>query len=162
MRSNFEIGVGMVEGVVAGNPVAFGKFKLNIAAAALAIGGCATAPVPDGQAVSVPLQRVAAPDLLQRTAGSGVLVVTRDAGATGAACYARLHVDGRSVADISTSERIEMYLPAGEHILSMMLVGSLCGGGLVESAVVIDPAKPKRYRVGFGGSMEFRLQPTAF
>jgi hypothetical protein len=124
--------------------------------------GCATSPVPAGQALQVPLDRVTAPELLQPAAGTGLLAVTRDSGFMGSGCNARLHVDARPVADLASSERIEVHLPAGDHVLSVSWPGAMCGGGIVEAAVVIEPTKPKRYRISFGASMDQLLQPTAF
>lgn len=133
-----------------------------IAIATASLAGCATAPIPGDQAIDVPASRVRTAKWAGNGVGTGRVIVKRDKGFSGSACFIRLFVDGESVADMDTAERLVMHLPTGEHVLSASTVGSMCGAVVVETMLNADSSRTKMLRVGFAGSMDLFIQPTAF
>ena len=80
----------------------------------------------------------------------------------GSACTIRVFVDTVPVADLAPSEKIELFVPLGEHIVSVTPTEFLCGGGTSEAAVVIRPESQKILRIASGQSGDIHLQPSAF
>jgi hypothetical protein len=66
------------------------------------------------------------------------------------------------VADLAPSEKVEIFVPLGEHIVSAAPTGTLCGGGTSEAAVIIRPENQKILRIASGQSGDIHLQPSAF
>lgn len=130
--------------------------------AAFVVAGCATSPVPMSEAVDVPAERIIDASTMRPQSGAGVLVVKRDLGLTGGGCKIRVFVDARPIADLATGEKIELYLPVGERIVSVTPQSALCSSALVESAVSVSSDQKKALRIGFDASMDLVLQPTAF
>lgn len=130
--------------------------------AASVLVGCATSPVPMSEALDVPADRIIDRAAMQPKIGAGMLVVKRDLGVTGGGCKVRVFVDARPIADLATGEKIELYLPVGERIVSVTPQSALCSSALVETAVHVSGDQKKALRIGFGASMDLLLQPTAF
>ena len=86
-----------------------------IALMLLSITACATTPVTINQATAVPDTRILAPQLLAQAKNTGSLVVKRDGGFMGSACTIRVFVDAVAVADLGPSEKVEVFVPLGEH-----------------------------------------------
>jgi hypothetical protein len=126
---------------------------------------CATSPVSVHQASLVPSSRMLAPQLVSQVQAqaqpTGSLIVKRDSGLMGSACTIRVFVDAVPVADLAPSEKVELYIPSGEHIVGVTSNG-ICGGGVAEAAVVIFPERQKILRIASGQSGDIYLQPTAF
>lgn len=133
----------------------------SVLASALLVAGCATTPIPTGQAPSVPRSRVLAPDYLQPRAGYGRVIVKRDEGFSASACNTRILANGAPIAEISTGEKVVFYLPPGDQMIAAIAAG-ICAGGLTEAKVSVSPKRTATYRVGYGSNGEFQLQPTAF
>jgi len=127
----------------------------------LSLTACATTPLAVNQSASVPDSRVLAPQLLAQASNTGSLVVKRDSGFMGSACTIRVFVDAVPVADLGPSEKIELFVPLGEHSVVVTSNG-ICGGGTSESAVVIMPERQRILRVASGQSGDIYLQPSAF
>jgi hypothetical protein len=132
------------------------------ALACLALTACATSPITINQATAVPTARVLAPQLLSQTQYTGSLIIKRDSGFMGSACTIRIFVGATPVADLSPSEKVEIFLPLGEHIVVATSNSSFCGGGVSEAAVVIRPEQQNILRVASGQSGDIHLQPSAF
>ncbi len=77
------------------------------------------------------------------------------------ACNSRVFVNGSPIADVATGEKVVFYLPEGEHMLAARAEG-ICIGGLVEAKAAVSRNKPSVFRISYGSSGEFALQPTAF
>ena len=129
---------------------------------ALSLTACATQPVSIHQAARVPSSRVLAPQLLSQAQYTGSLIIKRDTGFMGSACTIRVFVDTVPVADLSPSEKVELFLPLGEYVVSATPTEVLCGGGTSEAAVVIRPEHQKILRIASGQSGDIHLQPSAF
>lgn len=123
--------------------------------------GCATTPVPTNSARNVPSARVLNPTLLERKEVLGQVVVKRDQGLSASACNSRVFANGTPVADIAPGEKVIFYLPEGEQMLAAKAVG-ICIGGLVEAKVSVSRSRPAVFRISYGSSGEFSIQPTAF
>ncbi|HUK40734.1 MAG TPA: hypothetical protein VLX11_06820 [Candidatus Acidoferrales bacterium] len=128
----------------------------------LGLTACATHPIAVNQASPVPASRVLAPQWLAQVPYTGSLVVKRDSGFMGSACNIRVFVDAVPVADLAPSEKVELYVPLGEHIVGVTSSSSFCGGGAFEASVVVAPERQKILRIAAGQSGDIYLQPSAF
>ena len=128
----------------------------------LLLSACATQPITIQQAAAVPSSRILAPQWLSQGAYTGSLVIKRDSGFMGSACTIRVFVDAVPVADIAPSEKVELFVALGEHVVGATANGVLCGGGASEAAVVIRPESQKILRIASGQSGDIYLQPSAF
>ncbi len=127
----------------------------------MSILGCATTPVPTGAARDVPRARVLNAALLERKESLGQVVVKRDEGFSASACNSRVFANGTPVAEIAPGEKVIFYLPEGEQMLAAMATG-ICIGGLVEAKATVSRSRPAVFRISYGSSGEFSIQPTAF
>lgn len=135
--------------------------KRFLIVAALALAGCATTPTPDGAAVETSRTYSAYEPFRARSAETGIVVIKRDRGFTGAACATRVYVNGAHVADLRPGERVTLHLPLSHHVLSADAPPP-CGGGMSEVAVDVLAGQPRAFRVGASSSMDTVLSPTAF
>ncbi len=142
----------------------FLKSKLaafSLALIGITLGGCASTPVSNTEAVDVPAKRIVDSTLMQSMANSGKVTIKRDNGFTGSACAKRVFADAKAVADLNTGERLVIYLSEGEHIISAKS-NSPCGGGLVETMVTVKAGGNYSYRIGTQSNMGDGIYPTAF
>jgi hypothetical protein len=135
--------------------------RLLVAFVLLSLTACATTPLTINQAATVPETRILAPQLLAQTSNTGSLVVKRDSGFMGSACTIRVFVDAVPVADLKPAEKVELFVPLGEHSVVVTSNG-ICGGGTSETAVVIMPERQRILRIASGQSGDIFLQPSAF
>ena len=129
---------------------------------ALSLSACATRPVSIHQSSAVPSSRILAPQWLSQGQHKGSLIVKRDSGFMGSACTIRVFVDGVPIADLAPSEKVEVFVAFGEHIIGAAANGIFCGGGISEAAVIIRPESEKILRIASGQSGDIYLQPSAF
>ena len=80
----------------------------------------------------------------------------------GSACDIRVFVGAVPVADLAPSEKVELFVPLGEHVVAATSISSFCGGGVSEAAVIISPERQKILRIASGQSGDIHLQPSAF
>jgi hypothetical protein len=128
---------------------------------ALSLTACATQPVTIHQASAVPSSRILAPQWLSQAPYTGSLIIKRDSGFMGSACTIRVFIDAVPVADLAPSEKVELFVALGEHVVGATSNG-ICGGGASEAAVVISPERQKILRIASGQSGDIYLQPSAF
>jgi hypothetical protein len=128
---------------------------------ALSLTACATQPVTIYQASAVPSSRILAPQWLSQAPYTGSLIIKRDKGFMGSACTIRVFIDAVPVADLAPSEKVELFVALGEHVIGATSNG-ICGGGASEAAVVISPERQKILRIASGQSGDIYLQPSAF
>jgi hypothetical protein len=129
---------------------------------ALSLTACATQPISIYQASAVPSPRILTPQLLSQAQYTGSLIIKRDTGFMGSACTIRVFVDRVPVADLAPSEKVEVFVPLGEHVVGATPTEFLCGGGTSEAAVIIRPESQKILRIASGQSGDIHLQPSAF
>ena len=129
--------------------------RFAVIAGLVALVGCSTRPVDTDQA-----RPVASSRFQEASESTGMVIIKRDTGLFGSMCSAKIYVDGLAVADISTSEKVTLYLPAGEHILGAYPNG-ICGGGLSEIAASIKKSGTLVYCVSNGSAGDFKIQRTA-
>jgi hypothetical protein len=123
------------------------------------LGGCeATHSVADSADTNPPPpERILLPGYLEAAPGSGVVAVTRDAGAVNSTCTLQVRVDSRPVALLRTSERVILHLPPGEHVVSVTGEegANVCGPGtptlpeMQAVRVTVAPEHPVGVQVGF-------------
>ncbi|KGT86142.1 lipoprotein [Erwinia typographi] len=136
--------------------------KIFIVLLVLVLGGCATKPVSNQAAKTVPKDRMLNTSLLTKTsADAGTVTIKRDSGFAGSACLTRVYIDGKEIADLDTSEKVVIFPSSGNHVFSAWPKG-ICGGGMVEVTGNVDRDKPLTYRIGYGTNGDFGLYPTAF
>lgn len=127
----------------------------------LSLIGCATHPISNSEAIPVPAKRIIDAKFIHRSPNSGEVTIKRDSGISGSACSTRIYVNANPIADIRTSEKVVLYLPEGEYILSAEPNG-ICGGGLTEVKVLVKPGSKLNFRYGTSGHGSPSIFPTAF
>jgi hypothetical protein len=125
------------------------------------LSACATTPITIQQASDVPSSRILAAQWLAQGPYTGSLIVKRDSGFMGSACTIRVFIDAVPVADLAIAEKVEIFVPLGEHIVGVTANG-ICGGGAAEASVVIAPERQRILRIASGQSGDIYLQPSAF
>ena len=123
--------------------------------------GCATRPVSNSEATQVPSSRIIDSKFLTPTPDSGVVTVKRDSGLGGSACSSRVFVNAKPIADLQTSEKVVVYLPAGEYVFSAWPNG-ICGGGMSEVRATVKSGVELSFRIGYGSNGDFTINATAF
>jgi hypothetical protein len=93
--------------------------------------------------------------------GTGTVIVKRDPAFYGSGCSYRLFANGAPFADVNRGEKVQIYLPSGEHILGAKANG-LCGGGNPETSFTLGAGQTRIFRVGVEASGDVKLHPTAF
>jgi len=111
----------------------------------------------------VPAERLLA--YQDKKAGYLPLIVTRDEGYLGSACYIGLEVNGTLAARLDLSETATFYAPPGE--LTLSAVGDSAGSGLcflswqkVIEHYTLQPGEPNLYRISLGAYRRPRVVPT--
>ena len=137
------------------------RFGFLFLSAAFVLQGCASTPVTTASASLVPDHRIINKAMMTKGAGQSLLIVKRDSGFGASACSTRVFINGSPVADIRTSEKIAIYLKPGKYIIGALANG-ICTGGLVEESLSIVEGENLTYRIAYGSSGEFSLNPTAF
>lgn len=127
----------------------------------LLVSGCASGPVATSHADNVPSSRILTNKWLLPKAGSGRLIVKRDSGVVRAVCHIRVYVDDTAVADLGPSEKVELFLPVGDHIVKGETRG-ICGGGESEIKMAISPKERRVVRIVSGESEGIELRATFF
>jgi hypothetical protein len=128
-------------------------FLVALVIASIVLVGCATTPVAPSAATQVPGDRLLA--FQERTAdATAVLVITRDAGFPGSACYFAVTLNGTLAARLDTGETARFYMTPGEI---RMRVGrdpmgrGLCGLGLdaqwTQRETVVRQEETKHFRL---------------
>src|SRR5437588_7312370 len=124
------------------------------------VASCATSPVKVSQAPVVPTARLLPGfhELAKSGPNTAKVIVVRDAGVLGIGAKAKLLVDGAPVATIWSSERVEFFLKAGDHILAVVPEPQLMGA-LTENSVSISAGRNYYFRISISET-SFRIQPT--
>ncbi|WP_341677652.1 hypothetical protein [Niveibacterium sp. SC-1] len=128
-----------------------------IALAALIPGlnACASGPRPR-PTIPVPDERVFAANLpAVRSDSAASLSLERDRAFQGSDCLARIELDGKTVADARTGERLTLQLDPGRHRVKAFPRG-LCDG-LVELDLDLKPGEQRSYRYGYGADPSGQL-----
>jgi len=127
-----------------------GLRRRTLALACLAVlAGCATTAIDTSEAPSAPPDRIFGGEALTGRPGKATVIVTRDKGFQGFACFLRILVDASPVADLDRGEKVVLHLSPGGHVLSVSTKG-LCGGRVAETKAELAAGQTATYRVGFG------------
>ena len=133
-----------------------------IGIAALA-SGCATSPVKVSQSQRVSGNRLLSgySALAQPSPAKARVIVIRDAGMLAVAAPARLSVDGAPVARFWAGERVEFYLPGGDHIFAVQSDAQLqiVRSALIENSFSFKPGRTYYFRISITES-SFFIQPS--
>lgn len=111
------------------------KHRYVLALCALFLSGCASKVVKESDAKYASADRIFA--YQTKHPDDAFVTVVRDWSMTGAGCYASITVDGNLAAKLGTSEKVDLYFPAGEKVVGVALEG----GGLC----ALNPARQERY-----------------
>ncbi len=141
----------------------FRSFLLASSACFL-ISGCSTQAVRTSDADFVPADRMLNQSYSTPSSDTQLIVVKRDSGNKGLLCTSRLSVDGQSVADLATSEKVNVYLKPGEHMLSVDLRGLsiLCGKMNAETDINVVNGVEQEYRIGVTVNAELFIKKTGY
>lgn len=128
------------------------------------ISGCSTQPVRTSDADFVPADRMLTSSYSTGSSDTQLIVIKRDSGNKGLLCTSRLSVDGQPVADLKTSEKVNVYLKPGEHMLSIDLLGLsiLCGKMNAETDINVVNGIEQEYRIGVTVNAELFIQKTGY
>jgi hypothetical protein len=127
----------------------------------LLMSGCSTSPVQLSDSTMVPAGRLLPGYQAISKPGDGKakVVVVRDSGMLGAAIKAKILVNGDAVGLLWSSERLEFYLPLGDHILGVMPEPQLAGA-LQENSYSFKDPKTYFFRFSVSESEGAMLRPT--
>jgi hypothetical protein len=132
--------------------------------ALVAVSGCAAQ-----QDRAVPAARIHFGRWLKPTAGTGLLTVKGDVRPMHGPCADRLAVDGVEVATLRSGEKIELYLPWGDHLLTTRAAAlrpdesaPMCMGALADALVGVAPGAPASYRVSHDQDGDTHIRPDTF
>lgn len=127
--------------------------------------GCSTSQVPAENAKPVPPDRVLA--FSTKPSGPyGTVIVTRDTGFVGGACYVGVLVDGKFSARIDTGEVVRLHVPAGEHLIGLSgdeRSGGTCSWGSLrkEQSTIVQDGSVKKFRIGGDTQVGLDIRPTS-
>lgn len=130
-------------------------------AACLALAACATRPISSDDAVETARLFPSYEQYRVVAEHTSIVVVKRDRGLFGSGCATHIFVNGAHVADLRPKEKVTLHVPFGYQVLSANSAG-ICGGGTVETAVVVEPNQPRAFRVGVSDAGDLHISPTAF
>lgn len=139
--------------------------KILTAVALIALAGCSTSQVPADKALQVPADRVLA-YASKPTTPYGTIVVTRDTGLVGGACYVGVLIDGKFAVRIDTGEIVSLYVPVGEHLVGLVgdeRSGGVCGWGELrkEQSTSVTDGQLKRFRIGGDTNIGLDIRPSS-
>ena len=123
--------------------------------------GCATTPVETSEASPVAPGRVFAGEQLTGRPGKATLIIKRDNGFQGSACYLRISVDAAPVADLGRGEKLVLHLEPGNHSLAVSSK-SICAGRAAETNTILVAGQTTTFRVGYGVIDLFVRPATSF
>lgn len=135
--------------------------KLAVLFLAIALQGCATRPLSNAESKPIPSAQIIDSRYLNKTSNTGTVTVKRDSGFGGSACSSRVFVNAQPIADINAAEKVVLYLPANEYIISAWPNG-VCGGGMSEVRANVTPGGELNFRIGYGSNGDFTINATAF
>ena len=140
--------------------------RILIAAVTVAmLAGCSTSQVSPDKAKAVPADRVLA--FSRKPSGPhGTVIVTRDTGFVGGACYVGVLIDGKFSARIDTGEVVHLYVPVGEHLIGLSgdeRSGGTCGWGSLrkEQSTLVQDGGVKKFRIGGDTQVGLDIRPTS-
>lgn len=128
---------------------------------AVSIAGCATRPISNAEAINVRSDRIIDSTYLHPAPDVGRVTIKRDSGLGGSGCSSRIFVNAKPVADIRTSEKVVLHLPAGDYVFSAWPNG-VCGGGMTEVRATVKSGAELSFRVGYGSNGDFTINATVF
>src|SRR5690349_1299613 len=88
------------------------RLMLALGCSAL-LAGCTTTAIDSSQAPSAPPDRIFGGEALTGRPGKATVIVTRDKGFQGVACFLRILVDASPVADLDRGEKVVLHLSPG-------------------------------------------------
>lgn len=135
--------------------------SILVALPLIILAGCATSPVSNSEALSIPSERVLSSQLTKEGPGTVRLTVKRDTGMMGAACAHKLYLDGTHVALIRLGEKITLHVQPGNHVIGAAPSG-ICGGGTAENEANMKFGEPKTFRISSGQDGTIKISATAF
>lgn len=129
--------------------------------AVLVLAGCATQPVTITDARPLTESRLLPGFEAYRAPfpGGAKVVVVRDKGLYGSALTMKLFVDGQPVGLLRPSDRLELYVPLGSHVLGVE-PQPLLEKSIREQAFVFDQAKSYFFRISIPSVGEPEISPT--
>lgn len=125
--------------------------------------GCVTKPPrPEQVRVPDPTRLIA---YQSEQDGDATIIVTRDVGLSGGACFGAVFIDGKMAAKLGTGERAVFHVPSGDRILGSWNTGSgLCGyregTDRKEVSVSLRPGDIRKYRITINPGSGVELNPT--
>lgn len=115
------------------------------------LAACATTEVETLKAPAVAHNRdFVGGELQTGRPGKSTLIIKRDRGVQGLACYLRILVDEMPVADLDRGEKVVLHPDPGDHVLGVSPTSGVCGGGYAGATASLVAGQTATFRVGFG------------
>lgn len=121
--------------------------------------GCSTTPPSQNEIKNVPMDRVFS---YQNNDSSNIIVV-RDKGIVGSACFINFFINGKESAKLETKERASFYVPSGEIILGASLEGrGLCSFNAPrrERSFILKVGDVRYFRLSIDPNGNTDIMPT--
>lgn len=125
------------------------------------ISSCSTSPVDPSEAKFVPEKRLYK-KLNKSGTNTAKITVVRDSGIVGSGCTFGFYLDNDLVADLSPSEKVEIYVPSGEHLVGLgpPSGGSgICAITLMSRETFLKEKQEKKFRLFIDTSNNYEIIP---
>lgn len=130
-------------------------YSAVVTAGAAALSGCQLLPwYDDGPHEVAPMPAFAKP-----SEGGAYIVVMRDSGNICALAPVRITVDGQTAGVLHRSERLDLYVPAGDHVIGAE-TNEACPERSVQAQTHLNAAQTRVYVVSFRFYADLKLEPT--
>ena len=113
----------------------------------VALAACTTTAVSPMAASYVPAERITSARYTAPAAGTVHCLFIRDSGMYGAGVPIDLYIDGFNTASFRPSERLDLYLPKGEHMLAAR--GNSFIEQLIEHREIVEADRSCAFRLGY-------------
>lgn len=123
---------------------------------------CATSPVSPDKAKEVSKDKIYKYSEKKNPTDAKVTLV-RDSGFSGGGCSWGFFVNNDLVADMETSERVDIYLPSGEYLLGMGSsknnIGTCSFLDIMNTETILKDNQEKKFRMWLNGNGGYGIAP---
>lgn len=134
-------------------------------AALVFFAGCSTVKVEPGSASMVLHDQILDSIYANPLDGRERVSIVRDSGFLGSGCNYMIFIDNVNIAWLKPAQRIDLYLPYGDHTIEVVNPGNgLCPNQSASASVAVFKGNPKAFRTGLpsasSGGGDLAIFPT--
>ena len=115
----------------------------------LALSGCGTTPVPTSMTMHVASEHIITPRSAYWFENGIPITIKRDSGFKGGSGRITFLINNMAIAELQTSERIDLQLPPGDYIFGVVSSWNPFNAAPTERAVTVRPGGITTYRIYF-------------